>query len=151
MRVLLATEHDAALTLLRIALGGVMFAHGAQKMLGWFGGNGFSGTMGFMTEQMGIPAVLVLLAIVAEFFGALGLITGTLTRVAAFGILSVFVVAMFKVHLLNGFFMNWMGDQQGEGVEYFLLGIPMALALVWRGGGAASVDGWLASRGRAAI
>jgi putative oxidoreductase len=146
MRALFTTPRDGVLTLLRIALGSVMFAHGAQKMLGWFGGNGFGGTMGFMTEQMGIPALFAFLAIVAEFFGALGLIFGFLTRIAAFGILSVFVVGLFKVHLPNGFFMNWMGNQKGEGVEYFLLAIPMALALVWRGGGTGSVDGWLASR-----
>lgn len=146
MRALLTTQRDGALTLLRVALGIVMFAHGAQKMLGWFDGNGFAGTMGFMTEQMGIPALFVFLAIVAEFFGALGLIFGFLTRIAAFGILSVFVVAVFKVHLPNGFFMNWMGSQPGEGIEFFLLGIPMALALMAKGAGAWSVDGWLATR-----
>lgn len=146
---LFATSNDGVLTLARIALGGVMFAHGAQKMLGWFGGYGFAGTMGFFTEQMGIPAAFALLAIVAEFFGALGLIFGFLTRVAAFGLLSVFAVAMFKVHLPNGLFMNWSGAQAGEGVEYFLLAIPMAIGLMVRGAGAWSVDRWLANRSKA--
>lgn len=146
MKTLFNTRHDGALTLLRIALGLVMFAHGAQKMLGWFGGNGFDGTMGFFTQQMGIPAAFAFLAIVAEFFGALGLIFGFLTRVAAFGIATVLIVAMFKVHVPNGFFMNWFGNQQGEGIEFFLLAIPMAATLIWKGAGAFSVDGWLASR-----
>ncbi|MCB8932991.1 MAG: DoxX family protein [Fimbriimonadaceae bacterium] len=146
MKTLLSTRDNGALTLLRIALGTVMFAHGAQKLLGWFGGNGFDGTMGFFTQQMGIPAAFAFLAIVAEFFGALGLIFGFLTRIAAFGIGTVLAVAMLKVHLPNGFFMNWMGAQQGEGIEFFLLAIPMAATLIWKGAGAFSVDGWLARR-----
>lgn len=146
MKKLLATRPDGALTLLRIALGTVMFAHGAQKLFGWFGGYGFDGTMGFFTQQMGIPPVFAVLAIVAEFFGALGLIFGFFTRVAAFGIASVLATAMVMVHIPNGFFMNWSGSQAGEGIEFFVLAIPVALTLVWKGAGAFSIDGWLAGR-----
>jgi putative oxidoreductase len=79
-----------SLTILRLALGIVFFPHGAQKTLGWFGGLGFSGTMGFFTHQMGIPAPFAFLAIAAEFFGGLGLLAGFLGRIAAFGILCPF-------------------------------------------------------------
>ena len=82
-RKLIATDNDAAITVLRLVLGIAFFAHGAQKMLGWFGGYGFIGTMGFFTGVMHIPAVFAFLAIAAEFFGGLGLILGLLTRVAA--------------------------------------------------------------------
>src|SRR5208337_4541239 len=111
---LIHANPDAAPTILRLALGAVFFAHGAQKMLGWWGGYGFSATMhGF--EHMGIPAVFALLAIVAEFCGGIGLILGLLSRVAAFGIACVMLVAIVKVHAANGFFMNWAGQQKGEG------------------------------------
>lgn len=139
-KLLFSTTDDAALTLLRVVLGVVMFPHGAQKMLGWFGGYGWSGTMGFFTGTMGVPALFAALAILAEFFGALGLITGTLGRVAAFGILSNMVVAVAMVHGKVGFFMNWTGTQQGEGFEYHLLAIAIALVIIWKGSGAASVD-----------
>lgn len=139
-KLLFSTSDDAALTLLRVVLGVVMFPHGAQKMLGWFGGYGWSGTMGFFTGQMGVPALFAALAIFAEFFGSLGLITGLLGRVAAFGILSNMVVAVAMVHGKNGFFMNWTGTQGGEGFEYHLLAIAIALIIIWKGSGAASVD-----------
>jgi putative oxidoreductase len=132
-------------TMIRLVLGIVMFAHGAQKMLGWFGGYGFKGTMGFFTGMMHIPAPLAVLAIIAEFFGGLGLILGLLTRIAAFGILCNMVVAVLLVHLPNGFFMNWTGAQKGEGFEYHLLAIALALAAIVRGGGAWSLDGRLAA------
>src|SRR5271156_5912133 len=95
MRGLLKTENNLALTILRLVLGIVFFAHGSQKVLGWFGGYGFSGTMGFMTHQLGIPAALAFLDIAAEFLGGIGLILGCLTRVAAFGIACVMFVAVF--------------------------------------------------------
>jgi len=127
----------------------VMFPHGAQKMLGWFGGHGFSGTMGFFTHQ-GIPASLAFLAIAAEFFGGLGLILGFLSRIAAFGVLCNMAVAVLTVHLHNGFFMNWAGTNKGEGFEYHLLAIAMALAVMIGGAGAPSVDRALSGRGSAA-
>ena len=127
-------------TILRLTLGLVMFPHGAQKVLGWFGGYGFSGTYGFFTQKMGIPGVFAVLAIAAEFLGSLGLITGTLTRIAAFGIFCNMVVAILTVHYANGFFMNWFGGQTGEGFEYHLLAIGLAIAIMIKGGGAYSVD-----------
>ena len=116
------------------------FAHGAQKMLGWFGGFGFHGTMGFFTQQIGIPAPLAFLAICAEFFGGLGLIVGLLSRIAAFGIIVNMLVAIATVHVHNGFFMNWYGKQKGEGFEYHLLAIALGLVILIKGAGAASID-----------
>jgi len=140
LRKLLKTDNDVTALVARLALGLAMFPHGAQKVLGWFGGGGFSGTMGFFTTQMHIPAVFAFLAILAEFAGALGLILGFLSRIAAFGILCNMIVAVVMVHGGNGFFMNWAGNQKGEGFEYHILAIALALIVIIRGGGAASVD-----------
>ncbi len=137
---ILQTPDDKVMTLVRLVLGVIMFAHGSQKMLGWFGGYGFKGTMGFFTQMMHIPAPLAFLAIAAEFFGGLGLIVGLLTRVAAFGITVNMLVAIFTVHLPNGFFMNWTGQQKGEGFEYHLLVLAMTVALMIRGAGGSSID-----------
>jgi putative oxidoreductase len=139
MKKLMSTSNDVTLTILRLVLGVVFFAHGAQKMLGWFGGYGFHGTMGFF-EHMGMPAPVAFLVICTEFFGGLGLIVGLLTRIAALGIGVEMIGAIFMVHLPNGFFMNWMGNQKGEGFEYHLLTIAMAAALLLRGAGAFSAD-----------
>src|SRR5882762_2765112 len=120
MRTLLTlfkTSDSFAPLIARLTLGLVMFPHGAQKVLGWFGGHGFSGTMGFFTQQMHIPALFAFLAIMAEFAGSLALIAGLFTRVAAFGIAVTMLVAMTTVHAANGFFMNWSGQQKGEGFE----------------------------------
>ena len=140
MKKLFSTTDDAGLALIRIALGVVMFPHGAQKMLGWFGGYGWTGTMGYFTGMLHVPALFGALAIFAEFFGSLGLVTGLLGRVAAFGILSNMVVAVVMVHSKVGFFMNWGGTIQGEGFEYAILAIAMALLIVWKGSGKYSVD-----------
>src|SRR5580698_2575290 len=140
IRKLIATDNDFATAIVRLVLGVIFFAHGAQKMLGWFGGYGFTGTMGFFTQTMHIPAPFAFLAIAAEFFGGLGLIVGLLTRVAAFGITVNMLVAIFTVHLANGFFMNWTGQQKGEGFEYHLLVLAMTVALMIRGAGAFSID-----------
>ena len=140
IRKLIATDNDIATMILRLVLGVVFFAHGAQKMLGWFGGYGFSGTMGFFTGMMHIPAPFAFLAIAAEFFGGLGLIFGLLTRIAAFGIFCNMVVAVAMVHHNFGLFMNWTGAQKGEGYEFHLLALAMATFLMIRGAGAASVD-----------
>ena len=140
LRKLFAAEDSAATSLLRLALGIVFFAHGAQKMLGWFGGPGFSGTMGMFTNYLHIPAPFAFLAIAAEFFGGLGLILGFLTRIAAFGIAANMVVAVVKVHSNFGFFMNWTGTQKGEGFEYHLLVLAITAFLMIRGAGAFSLD-----------
>jgi putative oxidoreductase len=139
------TEQNYAVLFLRLALAVAIFPHGAQKLLGWFGGFGYKGTMGYFTQTLGIPTVFGFLAIVAEFFGSLALIAGFLTRPAAFGIGVVMLVAALKVHLPYGFFTNWFGNQKGEGYEYFILAIGMALTLIIAGGGAWSLDQALAS------
>src|SRR3974390_1033049 len=128
-RKLFATDDNTATAILRLVLGVVIFAHGAQKVLGWFGGFGFSGTMGFFTNTMHIPAPFAFLAIAAEFFGGLGLIIGFLTRIAAFGIAVNMLVAIAMVHAQNGFFMNWAGNQKGEGFEYHLLALAAGIML----------------------
>ncbi|HQT94816.1 MAG: hypothetical protein B7Z61_07600 [Acidobacteria bacterium 37-71-11] len=146
---LLKTENDAAALVLRLGLGVVMFPHGAQKVLGWFGGYGLTGTWGFMTGQMHIPAVFAALAIIAEFAGSLGLIVGLLGRVAAFGIgVEMAVAAFLGGHVANGFFMNWSGHQAGEGFEYHILVVVIALAVMIKGSGALSLDRLLSSRSR---
>ena len=139
LKRLMGTSNDVTLTILRMVLGVVFFAHGAQKMLGWFGGYGFHATIGSF-EHMGMAAPVAFLVICAEFFGGLGLIVGLLTRIAALGIGGEMIGAIFMVHLQNGFFMNWMGTQKGEGVEYHLLALAMAAALLLRGAGAFSLD-----------
>jgi putative oxidoreductase len=136
---LMGTSNDVSLTTLRVVLGVVFFAHGAQRMLGWFGGDGFQGTMGALT-QTGMPAPVAVLIICAQFFGGLGLVAGLLTRIASLGIAGLMIGAIFMVHLQNGFFMNWMGTQKGEGIEFHLLALAMAAALLLRGAGAFSLD-----------
>jgi putative oxidoreductase len=139
---LVHTDGDRVSLGLRLALAAVIFPHGAQKLLGWFGGYGFSGTMGFFTEQLGLPGLLAFLVIFIEFFGALALAAGVLGRAAAAGIAAVMIGAVVTTHLPNGFFMNWSGTQSGEGFEFHLLAVGIAAALVIKGSGAASVDRW---------
>lgn len=143
---LFQTQDDVVSLLLRLFLGVVFFPHGMQKLFGWFGGYGFSGTLGFFTGTMGIPVVFAVLAILAEGLGSLGLLTGLLTRVAAFGITVSMTVAVLTVHLQNGFFMNWDGKQPGEGFEFHLLAIAIGIALIIRGGGKWSVDRLIAEK-----
>ncbi|OGW41214.1 MAG: hypothetical protein A2010_15415 [Nitrospirae bacterium GWD2_57_9] len=137
---LLHTNDDAALLILRVVLGVVFVAHGLPKL------TGFSGTMEMFTTNLGIPAVFAFLAIMAEGLGSFGLIAGLLTRVAAFGIAVNMLVAVYLMHWQHGFFMNWFGNQKGEGYEYHLLVIAIAAALMIRGGGKWSADGVLAKK-----
>ena len=136
----LATGVSPSLTVLRLSLALVMLPHGAQKLLGWFGGYGFSGTMGFLTGPIGLPWLLGLAVIVIEFFAPLLLAVGLGTRLAAAGIVAIMLGAIVTVHAPNGFFMNWSGQQAGEGFEYHILAIGMALALLLAGGGRWSLD-----------
>jgi putative oxidoreductase len=140
LKRILSTRDDAAALTARLVLGLVIFPHGVQKVLGWFGGYGLRGTMGYFTGTLGIPAALAALAIAAEFLGSIGLFTGLLTRVAAFGVATTMTVAVFMVHLQNGFFMNWSGQQKGEGFEYHILAIGLAVVIMIRGGGLLSLD-----------
>lgn len=137
---IIRTSDDKILTVLRLALAIVVFPHGAQKVVGWFGGFGFAGTYGFLTQQMHIPAALALLVFAAEFLAPIGLFVGFLSRVAAFGIAVDLLVALLMVHLPNGFFMNWSGQQKGEGIEFFILAIGIAIAIMIGGSGAWSID-----------
>ncbi len=141
---LLSTEPSRALLFQRLTLGVVMFPHGAQKLLGWWGGFGFDRSMRYFSDVVHLPAPLGFLVIVAESFGALALMLGALTRVAAAGIAVVMAGALVTTHLANGFFMNWFGNQAGEGMEFDLLLFGLALPLAVLGGGSTSVDGRVA-------
>lgn len=132
--------------ILRIGLGLVLFPHGAQKMLGWFGGQGLHGSMTYFTEQMGIPVWIAFLVILIEYAGSLLLILGFATRLVALGLGVVIGVAGWMVHRSHGFFMNWFGEQAGEGYEYHILVVIIAIALVIRGGGLFSLDRLLSRR-----
>jgi putative oxidoreductase len=132
--------------ILRLTLALVFFPHGAQKVLGWFGGYGFEGTMGFFTSKMGLPYAIALLPVLTEFLAPFALIAGLGTRIAALAVGVDMLVAVLTVHLANGFFMNWFGTQKGEGFEYHLLVIGIAIALVVQGAGRLSVDQAIADR-----
>ena len=142
MKKLLATNSESTTALLaRLALGIVVFPHGAQKLLGWFRGYGFVGTMGFLTGSAGLPSVIALLVILIEFFGSLFIIVGFATRLAAIGILGNFIGIVVTSNLNNSFFMNWYAQpNKGEGLEYFILLFGLALISLVAGGGRASVD-----------
>lgn len=137
---LIKTNDSLSAFILRIMLGVVIFPHGAQKVLGWFGGGGFEATLNGMTTGMGLPAVVVILIMLIEFVGSLMLIFGVYTRVAALCMFFLFIGIIVVAHLGNGFFMNWSGQKAGEGYEYHLLVLGMSLALVSLGSGRWSVD-----------
>ncbi|HET9607636.1 MAG TPA: DoxX family protein [Nitrospira sp.] len=146
MKALFQTDEGLAGFILRVTLGLVMFPHGAQKLLGWFGGFGFDGTMGFFTQKMGLPWIIAFLVIIGESFGSLALLAGLLTRFTAASLAVIMLGAITMVHLPHGFFMNWGGQQQGEGYEYHLLVIGIAAALLITGGGRWSADRVVAER-----
>ncbi len=143
---LLQTSGSLGPLILRVSLAVVMFPHGAQKIFGWFGGSGLAATMASLTDKMGIPAPLAFLAIVTEFLGPIALFFGLLTRIAAFAIGFDMLVAAVLVHVHFGFFMNWLGKQKGEGLEYDLLLWGIALALLCQGAGTLSVDRAIAGK-----
>jgi len=129
-----------ALLFVRLALAIVVLPHGMQKALGMYGGYGFEATVGFFSS-MGIPAVLGVLVILAEFVAPILLIVGAGSRFMAFSIFLTLGGAMFLGgHVQHGFFMNWFGNQAGEGMEYFILIIGMSLGLMFGGGGKFSLD-----------
>lgn len=148
MNKLLSTNtNNWATLLIRVTLGIVIFPHGAQKLLGWFGGYGYTGSMGFLTGTAHLPYIIALLVILIEFFGSLFLIFGFLTRLAALGMLIEFIGTIVVVHGQNGFFMNWgLIPNKGEGFEYHLLVLGISIALLIAGGGKASLDGLLYKR-----
>ena len=140
---LVATSDSFAPLFLRVALGIMLFPHGAQKLLGWFGGYGFTGSMGYFTGSVGTPYLVGLLVILGEFFGSLMLVAGVGTRFAALSIALIMLGAAWQVRG-NGFFMNWFGNQKGEGIELFILTIGIAISLVVLGGGKWSLDALVA-------
>lgn len=140
LKALFQTDDGWAGFILRVTLGLVMFPHGGQKLLGWFGGLGFDGTMRLFTQKMGLPWLIVFLIIIGESFGSVALLAGFLTRFTAASLAIIMLGAISLVHLPHGFFMNWFGQQQGEGFEYHLLVIGIAAALLVTGGGRWSVD-----------
>jgi putative oxidoreductase len=148
MRGILRTSDSFVDMVLRLTLAAVVFPHGAQKVLGWFGGHGLEGTMGFLTQKMGIPFPLAALVIAAEFLGPIGLVFGILTRVAALGIFCVMAGAVWMVHYPVGFFMNWFGYYPAgtEGYEYHLLALALSFAVLVRGAGMLSLDGAIAEK-----
>jgi putative oxidoreductase len=145
-RALFQTSESVSPLILRVLLGIVMFPHGAQKVLGWFGGAGFATTLASFSDKMHIPAAFAILAILTEFFGPIALFLGFLTRLAALAIAFDMLVAALLVHVHSGFFMNWLGKQKGEGLEYDLLLWAIALALIIQGAGRFSLDRVIATR-----
>lgn len=146
VETVVATDAGAAQAVARLALGGVMLPHGLQKTFGLFGGYGFEGTMGFLTGGVGLPWLVALLVVLIESAGALALIVGAFSRLAAAGITAVMIGAVLTSHAKVGFFMNWSGTQSGEGYEFHLLAIALAVVVLISGAGAASVDRWLTRR-----
>lgn len=138
-----AVNNDWTGLILRLTIGLIIFPHGAQKLLGMFGGYGFSGTMNFFTQTMKLPWLIGFLVIVIEFFGSLSLIAGFGSRVWAFAMVVLMLGAIFSSHIQYGFFMNWFGTQKGEGFEYHLLVIGLAIALLLNGSGKFSIDSLL--------
>ena len=137
---------DTSLLITRLILGTVIAAHGAQKLLGWFGGYGFEGTMGFFTQAIGLPYVLALLIILAESVGMVALVVGFASRVLAISLIAIMVGAILTTHGQFGFFMNWSGAQGGEGFEFHLLVIALASVVALNGAGAYSIDGYIHSK-----
>ncbi len=140
MKALFRTTDSMAPCFARIALGIVFFPHGAQKVLGWFGGPGYAATMETFATKLHFLPILVVLLMATEFLGSLFLIAGFMTRVWAFGIGVAMSICAYGNHLQHGFFMNWFGTQKGEGFEFHILAVGLALSLMVSGGGKASLD-----------
>lgn len=145
-RNIFATRNDWTGFVLRLTLGIVLFPHGAQKLLGWFGGYGFNGTMQFFTTTAGLPWIIAFLVIVIESIGALLLVIGLGTRIVALGMLALMTGIVLTSHLQNGFFMNWYGTAAGEGFEFHLLCIGLAIAIIVNGAGRLAFDSIISKR-----
>lgn len=138
--LLFNSNNDLTGLITRLTLGLVVFPHGAQKMLGLFGGYGFSGTMNFFTGTLHLPWIIGFLVIIIEFFGAIGLILGFASRIWSALMILLFIGIIYSSHLENGFFMNWFGNQKGEGYEFHLLIIGLSLAVFVNGSGKYGID-----------
>src|SRR5258706_16141506 len=147
MDMLFGTFASKSLLIVRVVLGVIFFAHGAQKVFGWYGGPGFRGVIGYFKQSLGVPAPLTVLAAFTECFGGLAMIVGLLVRPAAVGLIFVLLVAIAKGHRPDGFFLNWAVEPgKGHSYEMNLALIRMALAVLVGGAGALSIDRWLPPR-----
>lgn len=138
-------DHTAGI-IMRVTLALVMLPHGCQLLFGWFGGFGFSGSMDYFTRVEGLPWIVGFAVILLQSLGALLILTGFLSRFLALAMTCLFIGMVVTSHWQHGFFMNWMGNQAGEGFEFHLLAIGLSLALAVNGSGAYSVDAWLTKR-----
>ncbi len=146
IKKILNTESNWGALVARLTLGIVLFPHGAQKMLGWFGGYGFTATLDAFTQQMNLPWLVAFAVICIEFFGSIFLILGFASRLWSLAIGGLFIGIIFTTHLEHGFFMNWYGNQAGEGYEYALLMVGIALAVLMNGSGKYALDTQLIKR-----
>jgi putative oxidoreductase len=142
----LSAKNDWTGVVLRVMLGVVVAAHGAQKLLGWFGGYGFEGTMQYFTDTVGLPWLVGFGVILLESFGALLLIAGLGSRLLGAAMALLFVGIILTTHAQHGFFMNWFGNGSGEGMEFSLLAIGLSAGLVCNGSGRYSLDQLLTHR-----
>ena len=140
IKKILNTKSNWGALVARLTLGIVLFPHGAQKMLGWFGGYGFTATLDAFTQQMGLPWLVAFVVICIEFFGSIFLILGFASRLWSLAIGGLFIGIIFTTHLEHGFFMNWYGNQAGEGYEYALLMVGIAGAVLMNGSGKYALD-----------
>jgi putative oxidoreductase len=138
---------DITLLLTRISLAGIVFAHGAQKLFGWFGGYGFDGTADYFTETIGLPYLLAVLIILAESIGMIALLLGLFSRILSTSVILIMLGAIFAAHGQFGFFMNWSGTQAGEGFEFHLAIIALAAVITLQGAGFYSIDNYLLRKG----
>ncbi|GAA4894052.1 DoxX family protein [Flaviramulus aquimarinus] len=143
---LLKTNPIIGLSIARWTLGLVLFPHGAQKLLGLFGGYGYSATIESLTTQMDLPSIVAFSVIMIEFFGSISLVLGFFARFWAIALVSMFTGIIITTQLEHGFFMNWFGNQAGEGYEYSLLVIGIALSIVINGSGKWSIDGLISKK-----
>ena len=140
VKQLLKTNPIIGFSIARWTLGIVIFPHGAQKLLGLFGGYGYSATMESLTTQMGLPSIVAFSVILIEFFGSISLVLGFFSRFWALSLAGMFTGIIITTQLEHGFFMNWFGNQAGEGYEFSLLVIGLALSIVVSGSGKWSID-----------
>src|SRR5438445_3755005 len=137
---LTGTHADWVVGIARVVLGIIFFAHGAQKMLGWYGGPGLARSMRTFTEDVHLPSTLAFLVIAGELFSGIGLIYGLFSRISALVIALTMVGAIATGHFRFGLFLYWCGNQEGHGIEYHLLAIALALVVVVKCAGAFSLD-----------
>lgn len=145
-KLLKTDSNDYIALITRLVIGLVMLPHGAQKLLGWFGGYGFSGTLNFFTGTLGIPFIISVVVILTESVGSVLLILGFAARINSLLLISTMIGAVATTHFANGFFMNWFGNQAGEGFEYHILYSALALIVLIKGSGMFSLDAMLQRR-----